>query len=245
MHIVELKNSVSQHRRRSLPEWGSGWREYHAPMGSERDDATIRAPAADARGGRMPWPAAVRAVLWLDAVVLAALALALGGKLPALGHGLGIWTWTASAGSTLTAVLAALAAFELTAPGRGRAWGWLPVPGFALWVGASGLGCLALPGGTDVWGDTLAEAGECLAFLLKISAPLLALMLFMLWRAAPLMPWRAVAMGGIASAGAAASLLALVHPHDAALLDLGAHAIAAAVVLAVGAVAARLLQFRR
>ena len=188
----------------------------------------------------MPWPAALRAILWMDAVVLAGLALAAGGKLPMLGYDSGLWTWTASAGSTLTAMLAALSAFELTSPGRRRLWGWLPVPGFALWIGASGLGCLSLPGGTDVWGDTLAEAGECLAFLLKISAPLLALMLFMLWRAAPLMPWPAVAMGALASAGAAAGLLALVHPHDAALLDLGAHAIAIAVVLAVGAVAARL-----
>jgi len=49
-----------------------------------------------------------------------------------------------------------------------------------------------------------------------------------------------VALGGLASTGAAASLLALVHPHDAALLDLGAHAIAIVAVLAVGAVAARL-----
>jgi hypothetical protein len=111
-----------------------------------------------------------------------------------------------------------------------------------LWIGASGLGCLALPGGTAAWGDTLAEAGECLAFLLKISAPLLALMLFMLWRAAPLMPWGAVVMGAIASSGAAAGLLALVHPHDAALLDLGAHAIAIAVVLAAGAVVAHLVR---
>ena len=209
-------------------------------MGSERDEATILRPATDARPGRLPWPAAVRAILWMDAVVLAGFALAAGGKLPVLGYDAGIWTWTASAGSTLTAALAALSAFELTSPGRRRLWGWLPVPGFVLWLGASGLGCLALPGGTDVWGDTLAEAGECLAFLLKISAPLLALMLFMLWRAAPLMPWRAVAMGAIASAGAAASLLALVHPHDAALLDLGAHAIAVVLVLAAGTVAAHL-----
>ena len=175
-------------------------------MGSERDEATILRPALSARPGRLPWPAAVRAILWMDAVVLAGLALAAGGKLPALGYDAGLWTWTASAGSTLTTVLAALSAFELTAPGRSRLWGWLPVPGFVLWIGASGLGCLALPSDTNAWGDTLAEAGECLAFLLKISAP----------------------------------LLALVHPHDAALLDLGAHAIAIALVLAAGAVAARL-----
>lgn len=209
-------------------------------MGPDRHAALIREGASGARAGRLPWPAAVRAFLWIDAVVLTALALAAAGKPLALGYDTGVWTWTASAGSTLTTVLAALSAFELTAPGRNRLWGWLPVPGFVLWIGASGLGCLALPSGMSAWGDTLAEAGECLAFLLKISAPLLALMLFMLWRVAPLMPWRVVAMGAVASTGAAATLLALVHPHDAALLDLGAHAIAIVAVLAVGAVVARL-----
>lgn len=207
-------------------------------MGSDSHQALVRGAA----GARSPWPGAVRAILWIDAVVLAALALAAGGKPLALGYGDTLWTWTASGGAALTAALAALSAFELTSPERSRVWGWLPVPGFALWIGASGLGCLALPGGANAWGDTLAEAGECLAFLLKISAPLLALMLFMLWRAAPLMPWRAVAMGALASAGAAASLLALVHPHDVALLDLGAHAIAIAAVLAAGAVAAHLMR---
>src|SRR5262245_22693160 len=162
--------------------------------------------------GVMGWSPAVRAILWIDAVVLAALALAAAGKPPVLAHIQGVWTWTASAGSILTAVLAALSAFELTAPGRSRIWGWLPVPGLVLWIAASGLGCLALPTGAEVWGDTLAEAGQCLRFLLFISAPLLALMLFMLWRAAPLMPWSAVAMGTIASAGAAATLLSLIHP---------------------------------
>lgn len=177
----------------------------------------------------------VRAILWLDAVVLAALALAAAGKPSALVHDQSVWTWAASAGSTLTAVLAALSAFELTAPGRSRLWSWLPLPGFVLWIGANGLGCLALPNSSDVWGDTLAEAGECLRFLLLVSAPLLALMLFLLWRVAPLMPWRAATMGAVASAGAGATLLALVHPHDVALLDLGAHAISLAAVLTAAA----------
>jgi hypothetical protein len=178
-----------------------------------------------------------RAILWLDAVVLVGLALAAGGRLPLLGYQQGAWTWLATAGSTLTAVLAALAAFDLTAPGRARLWRWLSLPGLALWLGASGLGCLALPEEAAIWGDTVEEAGECLRFLLLISAPLLALMLFMLWRAAPLMPWLAVTMGGIASAGAAATLLELVHPHDAAPLDLGAHLVAVAAVLAAAAIA--------
>lgn len=185
------------------------------------------------------WSPAMRAILWMDAVLLGALALDVGGMPPALGDGPSTWTWIVLAGSTLTAMLAALSAFELTVPGRGRAWLWLPAPALVVWIGASGLGCLAVPAGAEVWGDTVGEAAECLGFLLKTSLPLLALILLMLWRAAPSMPGRVLAMGAIASAGAAASLLALVHPHDAALLDLGAHAIALAIVLAISAVAAR------
>jgi hypothetical protein len=205
--------------------------QYDAAMGSQRHKA-------DARPGRLPWPPAVRAILWLDAVLLFAGALALGGMAPVLEAASG-WTWFALAGSTLTAVSAALAAFELSAPGRHPAWFWLPAPALVLWLAASGLGCLALPSGPEVWGDTVAEAGQCLKFLLAISAPLLALILFMLWRVAPLMPGRVMALGGLASAGAAASVLALVHPHDATLLDLGAHATAIALLLAASAVVSR------
>lgn len=197
-------------------------------MGSQRHKA-------DARPGRLPWPPAVRAILWLDAVLLFAGALALGGMVPVLEAASG-WTWFALAGSTLTAASAALAAFELS---RNPAWIWLPVPALVLWAGASGLGCVALPAGPEVWGDTVAEAGECLKFLLAIAAPLLALILFMLWRVSPLMPRRVMALGGLASAGASASVLSLVHPHDAPLLDLGAHAIAIALLLAASAVVAR------
>jgi hypothetical protein len=184
-------------------------------------------------------PPGVRAILWLDGVLVVAAALALAGMKPALDAGATAWTWIALGGAILTAGLAALSAFELTTPGASRAWLWVPVPTFALWAAASGLGCLSLPADTEVWGDTLAEARKCLGFLLAISAPLLALILFMLWRAAPAVRGRALAMGALASAAAASAMLALVHPHDAALLDLGAHAVALAVVLAISAGAAR------
>ena len=48
-----------------------------------------------------------------------------------------------------TTVSAAFAAFELSLPDRSRAWALLPLPAAALWVGASGLGCMRacmLPG---------------------------------------------------------------------------------------------------
>jgi hypothetical protein len=208
-------------------------------MGSDQHQAAMRDFAPDEHSARLPWPPAARALLWMDAVLLVVAALAVGGMPPALGHGASAWTWIALGGSTLTAVLAALSAFELSAPGRRQAWALLPVPAFLLWIGASGLGCLAPPSGAEVWGDEVSEAGKCLGFLLAISLPLLALILFMLWTA-PLMTARTLALGAIASAGAAASLLALVHPHDAALLDLGAHAVAIAIVLGITAAAARI-----
>jgi hypothetical protein len=179
-------------------------------------------------------------MLWLDAVLLLAALLALGGLPPALGQVSSPWTWIALAGSTLTAASAALSAFESTRDEYNPAWNLLPLPAFGLWMAASGIGCFALPDGAFAWGSTLGEAAECLRFLLAISAPLLALILFMLWWVSPRMPGRAMAFGGLASCGAAATILVLVHPHDAALLDLGIHALAILVVLAVSALAAHL-----
>ena len=188
---------------------------------------------------RLRWPPALRAILWLDAVVLVAAGLAFGGKPLALGHDADLWTWLALAGSTLTAVLAALSAFHLSLPASNHVWAQLPAPAVVLWVVAS-VGCLTLPADADAWGGSLPEAGECLGFLLTTGLPLLALMAFMLWRAAPHAPRRALWMGALASAGAAASLLTLMHPHPASTLDLCAHATAIVVVLGIGAAAARL-----
>ena len=69
--------------------------------------------------------------------------------------------------------------------------------------------------------------------------PLLALIVFMLWRAAPVAPQRVLAMGALAAAGAAASLLTLVHPHASAFADLCAHATAITVMLGIGVAFAR------
>lgn len=194
------------------------------------------------------WPSAVYAILWLDGVLVVAALLALAGMPPALAQltsgGASTWTWLALGGSTLTAAAAAFSAFELSVPGRrSHAWQLLPAPALVLWIAGSGMGCLAIPGGAQVWGDTVEEAGRCLGFLLMISAPLLALIVFMLWRVSKRPPRSMLAMGAVASAGAAASLLALVHPHDMTFLDLGAHALAFVAVLGASAVVARLRAF--
>jgi hypothetical protein len=199
-------------------------------------------PVRDQALARLRWPPALRAILWLDAVLLFAAGLAFGGKPLALSHDADPWTWLALTGSTLTAVLAALSAFHLSMPSANQVWAQLPAPAFVLWLAAS-VGSLTMPASADAWGDTLPEAGECLGFLLTAGLPLLALMIFMLWRAAPHAPRRALLMGALASAGAAASLLTLVHPHPASVLDVCAHATAIVVVLGIGAAAAGLRRF--
>lgn len=178
-----------------------------------------------------------RTLLWLCVVALLAAALAVLGMHVAVTPAVaaGPYVWLGLVGSTLTAVLAALAAFQLCVPERGSAWVLLPLPAVILWLGATGVGCLELPGGPETWGETLGEAGRCLAFLLAISLPLGTLIVYMLSRARPWRAGRTLALGGLASAGAAASLLGLVHPHDAPLLDLGAHAFAIVVVMALSA----------
>jgi hypothetical protein len=187
----------------------------------------------------MHFPPSLRAILWLDAVLLLGAGLALAGKPPVLAPGADAWTWLALAGSTLTAVLAAVSAFHLAARSDNQVWSLLPAPACVLWIAASGLGVLTAPASADTWGDTPAEALECLGFLLMTGLPLLALIVFMLWRASPLVPRRVLAMGALASAGAGASLLGVVHPHAGSALDLLAHAVAIG-LLAIGAVAVRL-----
>ena len=188
----------------------------------------------------MDFPPTLRAILWLDAVLLLGAGLALAGRGPELPAGADLWTWLALAGSTLTAVLSALAAFHLCKETDNGVWTSLPVPALALWIASSVLGYLTMPAGAEPWGDTLEEAAECFAFLLKSGLPLLALIVAMLWHAGHAAPHGVLAMGGLASAGAAGTLLLLVHAHASSVLDVCAHAAALVVTLAIAAAAARL-----
>jgi hypothetical protein len=176
-----------------------------------------------------PW---LRALIWLVAVAaVALLLLATRSLLPALGIvGNDPFMIPGAYASLATALLAALAAFQLSLPDRSNAWVLLPLPALVVWIGLSGLGCLA----------TLAIPGTetssfqfivCFSLILAISLPLTAVMVIMLRRARPLRPLRVALLGGLAASGAAASLLVLVHPHDSAVLDLAAHAVSVAAIL--------------
>ena len=77
--------------------------------------------------------------------------------------------WIAGVGSLLTAVLAVVAAFQLSLPDRKAAWASLPLPAAAVWVGASGFGRLRLWPIPDTYPASLRETESCLILILSIS----------------------------------------------------------------------------
>jgi hypothetical protein len=208
-------------------------------------DRLIGALAADLRPVRRLPPPVLRALFWLALVTAVAAALATFADVAAMWHRLAASPdmWLAVLGSIATAATAAFAAFELSLPDRSRAWALLPVPAAALWVGASGLGCMrayVLPG-THV--AAIGETRDCLLFIIGLSVPLSAALILMLRRAYSLAPTLTAAIAGLASAAAAATLLNFFHPFDAAATDLAVHAAAVViVVVAARALGSRTLQ---
>ena len=189
---------------------------------------------ADAKPVRRLRPPLVRAALWLlfAALILVALA-ALQGTRPDLAERLRQLTFaSALAGSLLTGVLAAVAAFHLSLPDRSRLWLLLPVPTLVLWVSTIGYGCLTNWVSIGPNGIRLGTTLECFATLAIVSLPLSVVLLVMLRHAARLYPTTVAMMGGLASAGIAATALSLFHELDATamvlLWNLGVAALAVA-----------------
>ena len=212
-------------------------------MASERTlDSMVARLSADLRPvRRLPAPP-LRAAIWIGLVAAMAVGLSAFCDLSALRDRLGAAPdmWLAVMGSTATAVLAALAAFELSVPGRSPRWALLPVPTLLLWVWASGLGCLR------TWGEPnpsalgpVSEAGHCLTHILMMSVPLMAVMMVMVRRACPLRPNLTALVSGLAIAAASATLLNFDHPYDASATDLFAHLVAVLLVIAVNQLVAR------
>lgn len=212
-----------------------------------RHDALVDALVETLRPVRpLPGPA-IRTLAWLAAVLLLAVVLMPMADMDGLHTRLGTLDLRLSViGAGLTAATAALAAFATSVPGRSLRWALLPVVPAALWVGASGLGCLR---GWIAPGANLADAHDmkgCFAFLVSVSLPLSALLVLMLRRACPLHPNLTAALGGLAAAAAAATLLVPFHPHDATATDLAIHAVTVLGVIGLNGLAGgRLLGGRR
>jgi len=203
-------------------------------MMSASHDQLIRGLAANLRPVRRLRPPLVRALAWLAVLAVLAAVLAAFADLDAVWQRISAAPdlWLAVIGSTLTAILAAFAAFELSLPDAPRIWAVLPLPAALLWAAASGFGCLRVWVAPRSHVAVMSEARDCLIFIVLLSVPLSALLLAMLRRAYPLYPGLTAAIGGLAVAAAAATLLNFFHPYDAAATDLAVHAVAVVLVIA-------------
>jgi hypothetical protein len=203
-------------------------------MTANPHDRLIRGLAADLRPVRRLRPPLFRALAWFAVLLALAIGLAAFANLDAAWQRISAAPdlWLAVIGSTLTAILAAIAAFELSLPDAPRAWAALPLPAAVLWVAASGFGCLRVWVAPQSHVAVMSEARDCLMFIVFLSVPLSALLFVMLRRACPLYPGLTAAIGGLAVAAAAATLLNFFHPYDAAATDLVVHALAVALVVA-------------
>lgn len=213
---------------------------------SENLEAIIAELSEDLRPVRPMRPPLIRAASWIGTVLIAAGVLACFADDRGLGSRLGATPdmWLAVLGSAITAASGAIAAFELSVPDRNPRWAALPIPGLALWVGASGFGCLRTWFVPDTHDASLAESGHCLTFIVLISVPLSGLTFIMLRRAFPLRPNLTALVAGLGIAGAAATLLNFFHPYDATASDLAVHAVAVLVVIGANQVSARFLPSR-
>ena len=179
-------------------------------------------------------PAWLRTGAWLALVALFAAALAARADLPAVAARLMAYPdmWLAVVGSLGTALLGAFAAMQLSLPDSSRRWALLPLPTAALWLGASGLGCLRQEVVAAVHPATMRQAmADCMPFILGTSLVLAVPLALLLWRARPLRPELVAGVGGLATAAAAASLLWFEHPFDASAADLAVHVAAVLVVV--------------
>ncbi len=191
-------------------------------------DELVRA----ARPVRRLQPPLVKAGLWLTGVIAAGLLVAPFTDFDQLSRRLSAVPdmWLAVLGSSLTAILAAVATFQTSRPDRSPRWALLPLPAALLWIGASGLGCMrswTIPGTQPM---SMKATENCLIFIVGLSLPLSLLMVTMLRRSYALRPSLTAALGGLAAAAAAATLLHMIHPYDASAEDLAVH------VFSVGAV---------
>lgn len=172
---------------------------------------------------------AVRALEWLAVVAAVSLAVIL-----SFAHLEVFWQRVATprvavecAATALTGIAGIFAAFELSVPGRSLGWAALPLPPFLVWLAASGLGCLH-----NGLGSGVGESSHCFVFIVAVSAPLGASLMWMLRRARPIAPLPVAALGSLGAAATAAFVLQFFHPFDVTVVDLTLHLAAVAVVMA-------------
>jgi hypothetical protein len=186
---------------------------------------------------RKPW---LRAGLWsVFATLVIAVIAAVGGSRADLAHSVREASFLLPlAGSWLTGLTAALAAFQISLPDRSRRWLWLPVVPVLLWSTGFAYSCLTNPG--DILGSLeLLPESACLLTIVVTSAGLLAVLLPMLRRVKTLRPGLTAWLGCLAVAGFADTAHLLVHTEQDSLLALTVNLVPALVLVVLGGLAGR------
>jgi hypothetical protein len=112
-----------------------------APSNAESaHELLIRDLATDLKPVRRLRSSSMRTLAWLAILAASAAVLAMLADLSVVGRRLTAAPdlWLAATGSSLTAILGAFAAFQLSLPDARRAWVLLPLPAALLWIVASG-----------------------------------------------------------------------------------------------------------
>ena len=204
-----------------------------------RVDALIDTLAADARPVKPLRPPVFRAAGWLALVALVAgiavYFLADVGPMLARYDGRTEMLALEMIAMLATGLVAVAGAFLVAIPGRSKRWLLAPIAPFAAWLLLSGAGCYR-----DLMrsGSSTLEVGDsfhCLIFILGVSLPLGATLVWLLARARPIDPLPVALLGGLGTAALAAFLLQFFHPFAVTFVDLAVHLLAIAVV--VGATA--------
>jgi hypothetical protein len=197
----------------------------------------ISALAGGLRPVRRLRPPLRRAALWLlFAALLAAWPVAHYANMPAFLERAGEPRQTLELAATLlTGIVALLAAFALSVPGRSPRWALAPLPPLLLWIATSGYGCLQNGWSAGGPGGVIGESGKCFAFIVMSSVPLAALLFWALRRARPIAPLPVALSGALAVAALAAFLLQFFHPFDVTAIDLALHLAAVGVIALLAA----------
>jgi len=203
-------------------------------MTPSRADSLIDRLAAEVRPVRPLHAPALRALTALAMIVVAAsITVAMLGDVAGLRDryaGREALLALEMAAILATAVLAILAAFFISIPGRSKRWIAAPVPFFAGWLMASGLGCYSdfVRRGGGGW--ELGESLHCLWFILATSAVVAPLLVWQLARAKPIHPLPVALLGGLGVAASSAFVLQFFHPFAVTFIDLAVHLAAILVV---------------
>ena len=205
-------------------------------MTGSRADSLIDRLTAQVRPVRPLRAPALRAAMALAAIVVAAaFAVAVLGDAAELRDryaGREALLALEMAAMLATVVLAIVAAFFVSIPGRSKRWIAAPIPFFAVWLLVSGLGCygdFVRRGGV---GWELGESLHCLLFILATSAALAPLLVWRLARAKPIDPLPVALLSGLGVAASSAFVLQFFHPFTVTFIDLAVHL--AAIMVVVG-----------